>query len=110
MKLRDIKNFEKFETADFIVFLTALIIMGISAYILTLNSSNEMTFIGWYAFCGGMSLICITVYVYPLIRDRYSPTGKYRPDPQDVLLIGIDGSRPIIKKRELEDLIRRNRI
>ena len=110
MKFRDIKNFDKFEKGDFFIFLIVLIIMGTTAYVLALNSSIEVTFVGWYAFCGGTFLVCFSVYTYPLIRDRYSPTGKYRPAPQDVLLIGIDGSRPMAKKRGLEDLIRRNRI
>lgn len=110
MKFRDIKNFDRFEKADFFIFLIVLIIMGVTAYILALNSSTDATFVGWYAFCGGTFLVCFSVYIYPAIRDKYSPTGKYRPQPQDVLLIGIDGSRPRANTRELEDLLRRTKI
>ena len=112
MKLRDITNFDKFEKNEFFVFLISLITVGLVAYVLSLNSSNDATFVGWYAFCGGTFLVCFSVYIFPVIRDKYSTTGtgKYRPDPHEVLLIGIDGSRPVAKKRALEDIIRRNKI
>lgn len=110
MKLKQVINLDHFEKNEFLSFLIVLVGVCITSYVLAVNSSSESVFVGFFSFTASAVIVSTIVYFFPLIRNYFSPIAKKTLDLGSVLLVGLDGSRPVPKKRELDDMIRKTRI
>lgn len=110
MKLKTIKSFERVNKTEFINFIIIFIVVCITAYLLAVNSYAEVTFVGFFSFAVSMVGICVFIYFFPYIRDKFSKQRSISTNLGRSLLIGINGERPTPIRRDLQKLIRRTKI